>query len=140
MVPAGALSAADVGAGDGQVARALARRGVRVIATEAAPVPFHRLRRMAPGVECRYGPGLEPLSAGEAEGAVVAGMGGRTIASILGRGAPCASAMRWLVLQPQQRAQDLERWLAGSRYRVRRAEWAVERSRLYRVLLVEPPR
>ena len=80
------------------------------------------------------------VAAGEAEGAILAGMGGRTIAAILGRGTRCASAMRWLVLQPQQRARDLERWLAGSSYRVRRADWAAEGGRLYRVLLVEPPR
>lgn len=140
LVPAGAPSAVDVGAGDGHLARALTRRGVRVIATEAAPEAFRRLRRMTPHVDCRYGQGLDPVAAGEAEGAILAGMGGRKIAAILGGGTRCASAMRWLVLQPQQRARDLERWLAGSSYRVRHADWAAEGGRLYRVLLVEPPR
>lgn len=139
LVPAGASSLVDVGAGDGQLSRALARRGMRVIATEAAELPFERLRRLTPGVDCRFGAGLDPVLAGEAQGAVLAGMGGRTIAAILARGATCAAAMRWLVLQPQQRARELEQWLARHRYRVRHADWAIENRRLYRVLLVEPP-
>jgi tRNA (adenine22-N1)-methyltransferase len=138
-VPSTAASVVDVGAGDGQLATALARRGLRVIATEAGPGPFGRLSRLAPGVECRRGDGLQPVGAGEVEMAVLAGMGGRTIVDILDRGRSTVRSFAWLVLQPQQHAQELEAWLDLRGFRVRRGEWAMQGRRLYRVLLVEPP-
>jgi tRNA (adenine22-N1)-methyltransferase len=138
LVPQKARSAADVGAGDGQLALALSGRGLHVIATERAAGPFQRLRRLAGGLECRLGEGLDPLREGEVEGVVLAGMGGPTIARVLSRGAVVARRLSWLVLQPQQRAHQLERWLAAHGYEIMRAEWAIQGHRLYRVLLVAP--
>jgi tRNA (adenine22-N1)-methyltransferase len=135
-VPVGAGSAADIGAGDGQVALALRRRGVRVIVTERRAPAFARLPAT---LERRLGDGLSVLRPGEVEGAVVAGMGGRTIARLLEAEGPVARSLRWLVLQPQQHAPALEQWLAASRYRLLAAREVGERSRSYRVLVVEPP-
>src|SRR5437899_9825594 len=82
-VPRGAGSVADVGAGDGQLARHLAARPQRVVATERLPGPFERLQARSPGLDCRLGDGLSVLRPGEVEGVVLAGMGGRTIARVL---------------------------------------------------------
>jgi tRNA (adenine22-N1)-methyltransferase len=121
-----------VGAGDGQLALELARRGLRVVATERTPASLARLRVAAPGLDYRLGEGLAPLSTGEVEGLVVAGLGGRSIAGLLGRGRPAHLGLRWLVLQPQDRAHELERGLEG--YAVCFGGWAVEGRRLYRVI------
>jgi tRNA (adenine22-N1)-methyltransferase len=136
-VPAGARSAADIGAGDGQVALALARRGVRVIATELRAASFARLPA---ALERRRGDGLSVLRPGEVEGAVVAGMGARTIAGMLEGGGEVALGLSWLVLQPQQHASRLEGWLARAGYRLLEGRDVDEGHRSYRVLLVEPPR
>jgi tRNA (adenine22-N1)-methyltransferase len=71
------------------------------------------------------------------EGAVIAGLGAETIIQALGEAGTSARArrLRWLVLQPQQEAWRLERWLEEAGLRVGVATWAVERRRLYRVLL-----
>jgi tRNA (adenine22-N1)-methyltransferase len=138
-VPLHAASAADVGAGDGHLAAALASRGLRVVATEAGEGPYRRLREKTPGVDCRLGDGLRPLRQGEVDGAVLAGMGGRTIASILERDGALARSLEWLVLQPQQHAHQLETWLEGEGFIIQRGEWTMQGRRLYRVLLVEPP-
>lgn len=131
-VPPGAASAADVGAGDGQLALELARRGLRVVATERTPASLARLQGAAPSLDCRLGEGLAPLSAGEVEGAVLAGLGGRSIAGLLSRGRPVHLGLRWLVLQPQDRAHELEQGLEG--YTVCFGGWVVQGRRLYRVI------
>lgn len=131
-VPPGAASAADVGAGDGQLSLELARRGLRVVATERTPASLARLRAAAPGLDCRLGEGLAPLSAGEVEGAVLAGLGGRSISGLLTGGRPADLGLRWLVLQPQDRAHELEHGLEG--YAVCFGGWAVQGRRLYRVV------
>jgi tRNA (adenine22-N1)-methyltransferase len=134
-VPADARSVADVGAGDGQLARHLASRGLRVVATEGRPGPFARLCGAAAGLDCRLGPGLEPLRPGEVEGAVLAGLGGHRIVSILEASPEVAGALDWLVLQPQQHASRLVEWLrsAGCEPRV---TTAVQGRHSYTVLLV----
>jgi tRNA (adenine22-N1)-methyltransferase len=135
-VPAQAGSAADIGAGDGQVALALARRGIRVIATELRAGSFARLPT---SLERRRGDGLSAVRPGEVEGVIVAGMGGRSIAAMLEGGEELALGLRWLVLQPQQHASELEAWLARARYRLLASRDVDEGRRSYRVLLVEPP-
>jgi tRNA (adenine22-N1)-methyltransferase len=135
-VPIEAGSAADIGSGDGQVALALVRRGVRVIATELKPGPFARLPA---SLERRLGDGFSVLRPGEVEGVIVAGLGGRTIAGMLEAGREVAHSLRWLVLQPQQHLSQLEAWLVRSGYRLPGFRDVDEGRRSYRVLLVKPP-
>ena len=135
-VPVGARSVADVAAGDGQLARHLAARGLRVVATERRPGPFGRLRAAVPGVDCRMGEGLEVLAPGEVEGVVVAGLGGRAIARILAGSPAVVNALGWAVLQPQQHAADLVRWLRSAGHVVESVTVAAQGRHSYRVLVV----
>jgi tRNA (adenine22-N1)-methyltransferase len=135
-VPAGARSVADVGAGDGQLARHLAARGLRVVASERRPPSYARLRVAVPQLDCRLGDGLEVLRPGEVEGAVVAGMGGHSIARILDASPAVARSFEWLVLQPQQHAERLVAWLDGAGYRVLARDLAAQARHSYTVLLV----
>jgi hypothetical protein len=59
-------------------------------------------------------------------------LGGRSIARLLDRGRPAALGLGWLVLQPQDRAHELERGLEG--YAICFGGWAVQGHRLYRVV------
>jgi tRNA (adenine22-N1)-methyltransferase len=135
-VPAGAGSVADVGAGDGQLSRHLAARGLRVVATERRPASFARLRAALPELDCRLGEGLEVLRPGEVDGAVVAGMGGRSIVRILLGSPALTRSLGWLVLQPQQHGGLLVDWLTAEGYAVRTRAGAVQGGRSYTVLLV----
>jgi tRNA (adenine22-N1)-methyltransferase len=144
VVPAEAGGLADVGAGDGQLARHLVARGHRVVATERTRGPFERLRAQSPDLDCRLGDGLSVIAPAEVEGVVLAGMGGRTIARLLSDAMATRPAvlagLRWLVLQPQQDVDRLVGWLGTEGFRTLSSEEAVERGRPYRVLLVAPPR
>lgn len=66
---------------------------------------------VATRLEARVGDGLGPLAPGEADVIAVAGLGGRTIASILGAGPAVAAGARRLVLQPMRGVAELRRWL-----------------------------
>jgi tRNA (adenine22-N1)-methyltransferase len=127
---------ADVGAGDGQLARHLATLGLRVVATERTPASFARLNVALRGLDCRIGEGLAVLRPGEVEGAVVAGMGGHSIVRILEASPAVARSLGWLVLQPQQHAGRLLDWLVTAGYAVQARTAAAQRGHSYTVLLV----
>ena len=137
-VPLTATSGADVGAGDGQLARHLRTRGLHVIATERRPGPYARLRAALPELDCRQGDGLEALRPGEVEGVVLAGLGGHTIARVLEASPRVAQELEWLVLQPQQHADHLLAWLGGAGYRVDVRATMSQGRHSYTVLLVRP--
>lgn len=111
---------ADVGAGDGLLARRLADRPqvLRVFATEFGEAPFRRLAAACEGVQklaLRRGDGLRPLLGEPLDGVAVLGMGGRTILRILDLAHAFPRAI--FILGPMQaaaalrsglRARDLE--------------------------------
>ncbi|MDQ6901277.1 MAG: class I SAM-dependent methyltransferase [Candidatus Dormibacteraeota bacterium] len=134
-VPA-AGSVADIGAGGGQLALALRGRGLKVIATELT-VPGYAL--LPAELERRRGDGLQALLPGEVEGAVLTGLGGHSIIRILSRSPVVVASLAWLVLQPQQHLQALERWLNDAGYRVQQRSGVMERGRHYTVLRATPP-
>ncbi|HKA09645.1 MAG TPA: tRNA (adenine(22)-N(1))-methyltransferase TrmK [Candidatus Dormibacteraeota bacterium] len=138
VVPHTAASVADVGAGDGQLARHLRARGLHVIATERRPGPYARLRAALPELDCRQGEGLEVLRPGEVDGVVLAGFGGHTIARVLEASPRVVQALKWLVLQPQQHADHLLAWLGGAGYRVDLRATMAQGRHSYTVLLVRP--
>lgn len=132
-----AHSVAEVGAGGGQLALALAARGVRMVVTEASEAGF---RRLPPGLDCRLGLGLGVLRPGEVEGVILAGLGGRTIRRILTEGAEVAHSLEWVLLQPQQHPGELIHFLKEAGYGVLREVEVTQGRYTYRVLLARPPR
>jgi tRNA (adenine22-N1)-methyltransferase len=136
-VPPGA-AVADIGCGDAQLALALRALGHRVVASERLPGPAARARARLG--ECRVGEGLEPLVPGEVDVAIIAGLGGRTIASILERSPEVVRSLSLLLLQPMQREGQLREWLHLNRFEVSGEMAAADRGRSYTVLVVRPPR
>ena len=138
-MPAG-VSVVDVGAGDGKLAAWLAAAGRRVIATENKPGPLAEVRRRLDplGIECRLGEGLLPLAPGEVQVAVIAGMGGRTIASILAASPEVVRSLEGLILQPVQHLAELREVLERSGFRVEAEAAVVQGSHRYVALRVLP--
>ena len=128
---------ADVGCGDGPLTLHLRSLGHRVIPTERLPGPALRARERLG--ECRLGDGLEPIVPGEVDVVVVAGMGGETMARILARSPGVVRTLDRLVLQPQQRAEALLKFLAAGGFSVLEERSAIDRGRPYTVLVVRPP-
>ncbi len=130
----------DVGAGDGQLSRSLALdAGCSVIAVELRPGSLARLReRVADlAVEVREGDGLAPIAPGEAEVAVIAGMGGRSIERILKSRPEVVAGLRLVVLQPMQGADGLRAALMEAFGEMEETS-VVDSGRRYTVLTVRP--
>ena len=132
---------ADIGSGHGRLAQELALRlpPGQVFATEAKPGPAAELRRLLDprsAVQVLHGPGLGPLRRLGCRGAVIAGMGGRTIARILESERELALSLEWICLQPMQREECLTDWLDQQRSWTVRRTSVVDRGHRYHSFLM----
>ncbi len=82
------------------------------------------------------GGGLSVLTPGEVDGAVMAGMGGLMMIEILEEGRAVASEMKFLVLQPQNHQKELRLWLAENGYVIDAESLVREDRRFYEMFRV----
>lgn len=144
-VPPG-VAVADVGSGHGLLPIYLVRRGIarRAVATENRPGPWASVRRaveeagLAHLIEVRLGDGLQALRPGEEEVIVLAGLGGGTIARILGAGRAVAAAAHRLILQPVDAPAQVRSWLLAEGWDLVDEELVCQRGRIYDALLTAP--
>ncbi|MGI6151345.1 MAG: tRNA (adenine(22)-N(1))-methyltransferase [Christensenellales bacterium] len=84
----------------------------------------------------RLGDGLAALKPGEADAAVIAGLGGRLIASIL-KAAPEIAAKIPMILQPMQQIADLRRFLRENGFCLLDERMVEENGRIFEMMAVE---
>ncbi len=137
------LAVADIGSGDGLLAAHLARANPSrmVIATENKSGPFETVRATVGGlgVEVRLGDGLSVLEPGEADIAVLAGMGGHRIVALLAAAPEVVQSLRRLVLQPMQHLPALIDELDRRGFAIERMSTVSQAGRTHTVLVVVPP-
>ena len=142
LVPPGARLA-DIGTDHAYLPAALILRGriPSAIAADLRPGPLARARQtvreygLEGRVHFRLCDGLSGISPGEADAAVIAGMGGETIAHIL-EGAPWARREGIpLILQPMSSMPDLREWLQKNGWSIAEERLAREGENLYTALL-----
>lgn len=143
LVPAG-VRLADVGTDHAYLPAALVLEGKipAAIAADLRQGPLNRAREtvrncgLVGKITFRLCDGLSGISPNEIDGAVIAGMGGETIAGIL---AAVSWTREWdipLVLQPMSSMPDLRAWLGENGYRIVTERLAREGELLYTALLV----
>ncbi|MGE5495461.1 MAG: tRNA (adenine(22)-N(1))-methyltransferase [Burkholderiales bacterium] len=134
---------ADIGCDHGKIAVLLLEAGKAqtAVCSDISGKSLKKAERLAhsKGLEkrmsFRVGDGLSVLEKGEADAAVIAGMGGELIARILddaGENAP-----KTLVLSCNTKAQVLRQWLCGNGYVIEDEEMADEGKRFYPVILAK---
>jgi tRNA (adenine22-N1)-methyltransferase len=69
-------------------------------------------------IDVRKGDGFRPVKAGEAQVAVLAGMGGITIRDILCQSPQVVNSLKQLVLQPMTAPEEVRRWLAENGWKL----------------------
>ncbi len=119
---------ADIGTDHALLPIRLLRRGVitRAIAADLREGPLQRARETARrhGLEAqisfRLGDGLSVLRPGEADTIAIAGMGGGTIAGILGAASWARTEGTLLLLQPMSAVRELRVWLQQNGFTVER--------------------
>ena len=131
----------DIGTDHGYIAAALALRGSRVIAVDVKTGPLEQARKniqrfgLEDRVEVRLSDGFSALKQGEADCAVIAGMGGELISEILKKG---IKGTRYLVLQPQSTFYELRDYLNNNGFCILKEELCREEQRFYTAMLAAP--
>lgn len=135
---------ADIGTDHGYVATELIKRGKakRVIAADIRKGPLDAAREnikknnMENVIETRLGSGLSVLEKGEADSAVIAGMGGELICQILLDDIDIARSMK-LYLQPMNSQYELRKFLIENGFTIIKEDIENEGERVYNILIAE---
>lgn len=136
--------AADIGCDHGFLCAQLLQTGraEKTIAADISAGSLAKAKALAEQLgfteqmECRLGDGLGVLEPGEAEGIVIAGVGGPLIMSILERGWRVARTARYLVLCPHNYPDSLRQYLNDSGFLIEREEISREKGKFYPILKV----
>lgn len=110
---------ADIGSDHGFLPLYLREQGIspRVVLTDIRPGPLEKaaanIAVHAPGetFDLRQGDGLAPVEPGETDVAVIAGMGGQLIMSILQAEPSKTDSFKRFILQPRNAQDKLRKWL-----------------------------
>lgn len=135
---------ADVGTDHCYVPVWLLRSGKvkRVIASDINRGPLERAGRSAgefgigAGLELVLSDGISHLQPDDVDAIIVAGMGGETIAGILGASSWISEGKQALILQPMSKTEELIRWLSYNGMRVSDAALAGGDGEIYLILMV----
>ena len=93
---------------------------------------------LADRIDLRFGDGLAVLAPGEADTAVIAGMGGQTIVEILAARLEVTASLSCLVLQPMSGTGLVRRWLAGNGWRLVAEALVAEDGQMYEIIAAAP--
>lgn len=88
-------------------------------------------------IEARLGAGLAPVACGEADTAVIAGMGGPLICRILQDSPEKARGMKLLILQPMNAVEAVRKQLNEEGFAIREEVLAREGDKLYNIICTE---
>ena len=133
-------SVADIGTDHAFIPIALAKRGIRVIATDVNAGPLisakKNIDKYGLDITLLKGAGLSPLKLGDAEDIIIAGMGGELIKTIILNDAKTAHSAR-LLLQPMNAASELRRFLLENGFKIIAEDLSKEGRKVYNLIIAE---
>jgi tRNA (adenine22-N1)-methyltransferase len=137
-------SMADIGTDHGYIPIFLVKKGIcdSAIASDINKGPVQKalknveLYGLKDKIQCRLGGGLKTLKPNEVETAVIAGMGGHLIVSILEDSRSVAHKMQSLVLQPVQHVEVLRKYLYENGYGILSEDLCFDEGKYYEIIKV----
>jgi len=134
---------ADIGTDHAHLPIFLISEGIskKVIATEILPCPYKRAQQNIKKsgyqdfIEIRFGSGFKPIKAGEADVAVIAGMGANTIIDIIEESRETANSFKKLILQPMRYQPKLREYLFTIGYRIVDEDVVQEADKYYEIIV-----
>jgi len=115
----------------------------KVIATDLSPGPLNRAKEnvqiynLSDKIELRLGEGLEPIAPGEVDAAVIAGMGGETIARILQRSDAVAETLDRIIIQPMTNQPKLRKNLFEIGFSIIDERVAKDDGKFYEIIVIQ---
>lgn len=136
---------ADIGTDHGRLLISLIQAGRirKGIGVEIVQGPYLRAKEniaahgLTDQIEIRLGDGLTPLAPGEATACAIAGLGGRTITDILGKGKDRIAGFSWLLLQPMTGAKNVRLYLQQNGWMIHQEALVEERAVIYQIILAQ---
>lgn len=137
---------ADVGCDHGYLPIYLVQKGCmqRAIAMDINEGPLQRAslhiarEALEAYIETRQSDGLEKLAPGEADAAIIAGMGGNLTIDILTRGEAVVRKLDQLILEPQSELAGVRAYLREQNYLIEAEDLVLEDGKYYPILRVLP--
>lgn len=131
---------ADIGTDHAYIPVALAKKGVRVIATDVSAGPLRSaektVRKNGVPVTLVLGDGLSPVPEGAVKEIIIAGMGGELIKKIIQDGISKALSAR-LLLQPMNAQAEVRRFLIENGFFVEKEDLAAEGRKIYNLIIAK---
>ena len=135
-------AAADIGCDHGKLSLALLENDLaqQVIASDISPASLEKAMALASqeGLSdrliCRTSDGFSAYSEGEVQCAVICGMGGELIASILEKGSRIAHSLECIVMQPMRGEAELREYLYTHSYRITDDRVVLDGGRYYQLI------
>ncbi|MCT4594573.1 MAG: class I SAM-dependent methyltransferase [Anaeromicrobium sp.] len=88
-------------------------------------------------IETRIGSGLKPLKMGEVDTAIIAGMGGLLISTILEESMEIAKSLDRLILQPMVAQEELRIWLNKNGFIIEKEGLVIDDGKMYEVIVTK---
>jgi len=115
----------------------------KVVAGEVTRGPYQTAKetvhsfKLEQQIDVRIGSGFAVLNPGEVDAVVIAGMGGRTIISILESGIEVLQTIQRLIIQPMRDITAVRRWLVQNGWRFVDEEMVYEEGHYYVIIAAE---
>lgn len=135
---------ADIGTDHAYIPIYLVEKGVcsRAIASDINRGPIRKAERnislhgLDGKIECRIGPGLSTLKKGEADAAIIAGMGGNLIRDILEERLDLFREFEYAILQPVQNPEVLREYIYKKGYDIIDEELCIDENKYYEIIKI----
>lgn len=136
---------ADIGTDHGYIPIYLIKQGVcnRAIASDINKGPVEkakfnvRIEDLQDKVDCRLGGGLSTLKKGEAQGLVIAGMGGNLIRDIIEENIDIFKEAEFAILQPVQNPEVLREYIYSKGYKIIDEELCIDENKFYEIIKIK---
>lgn len=135
---------ADIGTDHAYIPIYLVKKGIcsQAIASDINMGPIKKaaknisLNGLGDKIECRIGPGLNTLKKGEADVAIIAGMGGNLIRDIIEERLDLFRELKYVVLQPVQNPEVLREYIYKKGYEIIDEELCIDENKYYEIIKI----
>lgn len=88
-------------------------------------------------IDCRLGSGLNTVKVGEAQGVIIAGMGGNLIRDIIEEGLEVFKKCEFAILQPVQNPEVLREYVYKKGYNIIDEELCIDENKFYEIIKIK---
>lgn len=135
---------ADIGTDHAYIPIYLVKKGIceRAIASDINKGPIRKAERniglhgLSDKIECRIGPGLNTLKSGDADVAIIAGMGGNLIRDIIEERLDLFREFSYVILQPVQNPEVLREYIYRKGYEIIGEELCIDENKYYEIIKI----